>query len=125
MDSTAEKSNIPWRDMAREILESDVHKEFERIRDPSVVYPDCELSLTSWFGVFIYLDSNALRLAHAEVEIGLGAKKESTTEFQEDETERERIGKVIFFKKKGEIFNWFSSVNYVIHSSPVEEIIII
>lgn len=38
--STAEKNGIAWRDMAREILESEVYKEMELIEDPSVVYPD-------------------------------------------------------------------------------------
>ncbi|OAY69162.1 Demethylmenaquinone methyltransferase [Ananas comosus] len=61
--STAEKSNIPWRDMAREILESDVHKEFERIRDPSVVYPDYYLN-----PFHAYDDGNLSWLAAAEAE---------------------------------------------------------
>ena len=38
---TAEKKNIPWREMTKEILESDVYKELERIQNPSLVYPDC------------------------------------------------------------------------------------
>ncbi|KAK7830468.1 hypothetical protein CFP56_028137 [Quercus suber] len=33
--------NIPWREMTKEILESDVYKELERIQNPSLVYPDC------------------------------------------------------------------------------------
>lgn len=41
---TAEKSNIPWREMTKEVLESDVYEVFERIRDPNLVYPDCELT---------------------------------------------------------------------------------
>lgn len=39
---TAEKSNIPWREMTKKVLESDVYEVFERIRDPNLVYPDCE-----------------------------------------------------------------------------------
>lgn len=39
--STAEKNNIPWREMSKEILESDVYKEMESIQNPSIVYPDC------------------------------------------------------------------------------------
>lgn len=38
---TAEKGNIPWREMTKEILESDVYKELESIQNPSLVYPDC------------------------------------------------------------------------------------
>jgi hypothetical protein len=41
---TAEKSNIPWREMTKKVLESDVYEVFERIRDPNLVYPDCELT---------------------------------------------------------------------------------
>lgn len=41
LDSTAEKTNIPWRDMTKEILESDVYKEKDSIEDTSLVYPDC------------------------------------------------------------------------------------
>ena len=41
---TAEKSNIPWREMTKEVLESDVYEVFERIQDPNLVYPDCELT---------------------------------------------------------------------------------
>lgn len=40
-NSTAEKKNIPWREMTKEILKSDVYKELERIQNPSLVYPDC------------------------------------------------------------------------------------
>lgn len=39
---TAEKSNIPWREMTKKVLESDVYEVFERISDPNLVYPDCE-----------------------------------------------------------------------------------
>ncbi|KAG8369522.1 hypothetical protein BUALT_Bualt14G0022300 [Buddleja alternifolia] len=38
--STAEKTNIPWRDMTKEILESDVYSEKDVVEDPSIVYPD-------------------------------------------------------------------------------------
>lgn len=43
LDSTAEKTNIPWRDMTKEILDSDVYKEKDAIEDTSIVYPDCNL----------------------------------------------------------------------------------
>ncbi|RVX09473.1 hypothetical protein CK203_015474 [Vitis vinifera] len=43
-NSTAEKTNIPWREMTNEILESDVYKEMESIENPSVVYPDYYLN---------------------------------------------------------------------------------
>uniref|UniRef100_A0A2N9J521 Methyltransferase type 11 domain-containing protein n=1 Tax=Fagus sylvatica TaxID=28930 RepID=A0A2N9J521_FAGSY len=39
--STAEKKNIPWREMTEEILESDVYKELDTIQNPSIVYPHC------------------------------------------------------------------------------------
>ncbi|EEF26152.1 conserved hypothetical protein, partial [Ricinus communis] len=38
--STAEKNDIPWREMRKEILESEVYKEIESVRNPLVVYPD-------------------------------------------------------------------------------------
>uniref|UniRef100_A0A804NEQ1 Methyltransferase type 11 domain-containing protein n=1 Tax=Zea mays TaxID=4577 RepID=A0A804NEQ1_MAIZE len=41
---TAEKSNIPWREMTKEVLESDVCEVFERIQDPNLVYPDYYLN---------------------------------------------------------------------------------
>ncbi|CAD6204883.1 unnamed protein product [Miscanthus lutarioriparius] len=41
---TAEKSNIPWREMTKEVLESDVYEVFERIQDPNLVYPDYYLN---------------------------------------------------------------------------------
>lgn len=41
LDSTAEKTDIPWRDMTKEILESNVYKEKDSIEDTSLVYPDC------------------------------------------------------------------------------------
>ncbi|KAF7146052.1 hypothetical protein RHSIM_Rhsim04G0074100 [Rhododendron simsii] len=40
MNSTAEKTNIPWREMTREILESEVYKEMDSIQNSSIVYPD-------------------------------------------------------------------------------------
>ncbi|OWM78700.1 hypothetical protein CDL15_Pgr002871 [Punica granatum] len=42
--STAEKKDIPWREMTREILESDVYKELETVQNSSLVYPDYYLS---------------------------------------------------------------------------------
>jgi hypothetical protein len=48
---TAEKSNIPWREMTKKVLESDVYEVFERIRDPNLVYPDCELIYFSPFAL--------------------------------------------------------------------------
>ncbi|KAI3440795.1 Methyltransf_11 domain-containing protein [Psidium guajava] len=42
--STAEKNDIPWREMTRQILESDVYKELESIQNPSLVFPDYYLS---------------------------------------------------------------------------------
>lgn len=40
--STAEKKDIPWREMTQEVLESDVYKEFETVENPSLIYPDCK-----------------------------------------------------------------------------------
>lgn len=45
VNSTAEKKNIPWREMTREILDSDVYKLMDDIQDPSLIYPDCNISL--------------------------------------------------------------------------------
>ncbi|XP_058105689.1 uncharacterized protein LOC131249130 isoform X3 [Magnolia sinica] len=42
--STAEKTNIPWRDMTKEILESEVYKELECVENPAIVYPDYYLN---------------------------------------------------------------------------------
>ncbi|KAF6176091.1 hypothetical protein GIB67_000185 [Kingdonia uniflora] len=39
--STAEKTNVPWREMTREILESQVYEEMGSIQNTSLVYPDC------------------------------------------------------------------------------------
>ncbi|OAY33947.1 hypothetical protein MANES_13G137800v8 [Manihot esculenta] len=61
--STAEKNNIPWREMRREILESDVYKEFERIQNPSIIYPDYYLS-----PFHAYDEGNLSWLAAAEAE---------------------------------------------------------
>lgn len=52
VSSTAEKSNIPWREMTKEILESNVYEEFERIRDPSLVYPVCKFFLAKFIRMF-------------------------------------------------------------------------
>ncbi|PIA30442.1 hypothetical protein AQUCO_05500011v1 [Aquilegia coerulea] len=61
--STAEKSNIPWRDMTKEILESDVYKEMESIQNPSLVYPDYYLN-----PFHAYDEGNLSWLAAAEAE---------------------------------------------------------
>jgi hypothetical protein len=45
MHSTAEKNNIPWREMTKEILESEVYKELDGIQNQSLVYPDCNFIL--------------------------------------------------------------------------------
>uniref|UniRef100_M1API9 CMV 1a interacting protein 1 n=1 Tax=Solanum tuberosum TaxID=4113 RepID=M1API9_SOLTU len=42
LNSTAEKTNIPWTEMTKEILDSDVYKELESIENPAIVYPDLE-----------------------------------------------------------------------------------
>eukprot|EP00268_Persea_americana_P068544 TRINITY_DN955_c0_g1_i1.p1 TRINITY_DN955_c0_g1~~TRINITY_DN955_c0_g1_i1.p1 ORF type:complete len:247 (-),score=44.60 TRINITY_DN955_c0_g1_i1:83-823(-) len=42
--STAERTKIPWREMATEILESEVYKEMESIENPSLKYPDYYLN---------------------------------------------------------------------------------
>ncbi|XP_037448163.1 uncharacterized protein LOC119317766 [Triticum dicoccoides] len=60
---TAEKSNIPWREMTRKVLESDVYEVFERIRDPDIVYPDYYLS-----PFHAYDEGNLSWLAAAEAE---------------------------------------------------------
>lgn len=61
--STAEKSNIPWREMTREILESEVYKEMESIQNPSILYPDYYLN-----PFHAYDDGNLSWLAAAEAE---------------------------------------------------------
>lgn len=59
-NSTAEKTNIPWREMTNEILESDVYKEMESIENPSVVYPDCNFVNSSNSYLFVFLYSSLL-----------------------------------------------------------------
>ncbi|CAK7323652.1 unnamed protein product [Dovyalis caffra] len=61
--STAEKGNIPWREMTQEILESDVYKELESIQNPSLVYPDYYLN-----PFHAYDEGNLSWLAAAEAE---------------------------------------------------------
>ncbi|KAA8526305.1 hypothetical protein F0562_008492 [Nyssa sinensis] len=61
--STAEKKNIPWREMTREILESDVYEELESIQNPSIVYPDYYLN-----PFHAYDEGNLSWLAAAEAE---------------------------------------------------------
>ncbi|RYQ87132.1 hypothetical protein Ahy_B09g094604 isoform A [Arachis hypogaea] len=53
--STAEKKNIPWREMTKEILESEVYKELESIQNNSLVYPDC--NFLSFFPMHFCLHS--------------------------------------------------------------------
>ncbi|KAG2549715.1 hypothetical protein PVAP13_9KG276800 [Panicum virgatum] len=60
---TAEKWNIPWREMTKKVLESDVYEVFERIRDPKLVYPDYYLS-----PFHAYDEGNLSWLAAAEAE---------------------------------------------------------
>ena len=50
---TAEKSNVPWREMTKKVLESDVYEVFERIRDPNIVYPDCEFTIHLFFSLLL------------------------------------------------------------------------
>ncbi|XP_078446295.1 uncharacterized protein LOC144715238 [Wolffia australiana] len=61
--NTAEKSNVPWRAMAEEILQSDVYKEMEGIQNPSIVYPDYYLK-----PFHAYDEGNLSWLAAAEAE---------------------------------------------------------
>ncbi|XP_077245466.1 uncharacterized protein LOC143885271 isoform X2 [Tasmannia lanceolata] len=61
--STAERTNIPWREMTKEILESDVYKEMESIQNPSLVYPDYYLK-----PFHAYDEGNLSWLAAAEAE---------------------------------------------------------
>ncbi|KAK9285835.1 hypothetical protein L1049_025036 [Liquidambar formosana] len=61
--STAEKTNIPWREMTREVLESEVYKELESIQNPSVIYPDYYLN-----PFHAYDEGNLSWLAAAEAE---------------------------------------------------------
>ncbi|KAK8483710.1 hypothetical protein V6N13_038785 [Hibiscus sabdariffa] len=62
--STAEKKSIPWRQMANEILESDVYKELDTIRNPSLQYPDYYLN-----PFHAYDEGNLSWLAAAEAEV--------------------------------------------------------
>ncbi|VFQ88002.1 unnamed protein product [Cuscuta campestris] len=61
--STAEKNNIPWREMAKGILESDVYKEMEIIENQSIQYPDYYVS-----PFHAYDEGNLSWLAAAEAE---------------------------------------------------------
>ncbi|XP_058756248.1 uncharacterized protein LOC131629478 isoform X2 [Vicia villosa] len=61
--STAEKNNIPWREMTKEILESDVYKELDSIQNKSLVYPDYYLN-----PFHAYDEGNLTWLAAAEAE---------------------------------------------------------
>lgn len=61
--STAEKNDIPWRAMTKEILESDVYKEMESIQNRSIVYPAYYLN-----PFHAYDDGNLSWLAAAEAE---------------------------------------------------------
>ncbi|CAI8617459.1 unnamed protein product [Vicia faba] len=61
--STAEKNNIPWREMTKEILESDVYKELDSIQNKSLLYPDYYLN-----PFHAYDEGNLTWLAAAEAE---------------------------------------------------------
>ncbi|KAG9455296.1 hypothetical protein H6P81_008200 [Aristolochia fimbriata] len=61
--STAERTNIPWQKMTKEILESEVYKEMESIEDGSLVYPDYYLN-----PFHAYDEGNLSWLAAAEAE---------------------------------------------------------
>ncbi|KAK2380846.1 S-adenosyl-L-methionine-dependent methyltransferase superfamily protein [Trifolium repens] len=61
--STAEKNNIPWREMTKEILESEVYKELDGIQNQSLVYPDYYLN-----PFHAYDEGNLTWLAAAEAE---------------------------------------------------------
>ncbi|XP_028238039.1 uncharacterized protein LOC114417134 isoform X2 [Glycine soja] len=61
--STAEKNNIPWRQMAKEILESEVYRELDNIQNQSLVYPDYYLN-----PFHAYDEGNLTWLAAAEAE---------------------------------------------------------
>ncbi|TYI60775.1 hypothetical protein E1A91_D10G127300v1 [Gossypium mustelinum] len=62
--STAERNNIPWREMTKEILESDVYKELNTIQNTSLQYPDYYLS-----PFHAYVEGNLSWLAAAEAEV--------------------------------------------------------
>lgn len=61
--STAEKTDIPWREMTKEILESEVYREMGSIQNPAVVYPDYYLN-----PFHAYDEGNLSWLAAAEAE---------------------------------------------------------
>ncbi|WVZ03575.1 hypothetical protein V8G54_024381 [Vigna mungo] len=61
--STAEKNNIPWRKMAKDILESEVYREMDIIQNQSLVYPDYYLN-----PFHAYEEGNLTWLAAAEAE---------------------------------------------------------
>ncbi|KAK1412340.1 hypothetical protein QVD17_33511 [Tagetes erecta] len=61
--STAEKTNVPWREMTKEILESDVYKEMESVQNMSITYPDYYLN-----PFHAYDEGNLSWLAAAEAE---------------------------------------------------------
>ncbi|QCD86283.1 S-adenosyl-L-methionine-dependent methyltransferase [Vigna unguiculata] len=63
MISTAEKNNIPWRQMAKEVLESEVYREMDSIQNQSLVYPDYYLN-----PFHAYEEGNLTWLAAAEAE---------------------------------------------------------
>ncbi|KAK7312862.1 hypothetical protein VNO77_37058 [Canavalia gladiata] len=63
MISTAEKNNIPWRKMVKEILESEVYRELDSIQNNSVVYPDYY-----FYPFHSYDEGNLSWLAAAEAE---------------------------------------------------------
>uniref|UniRef100_A0A0E0QWZ3 Methyltransferase type 11 domain-containing protein n=1 Tax=Oryza rufipogon TaxID=4529 RepID=A0A0E0QWZ3_ORYRU len=60
---TAEKSNVPWRELTKQVLESDVYEVFDRIRDLNLVYPDYYLN-----PFHAYDEGNLSWLAAAEAE---------------------------------------------------------
>ncbi|KAJ8749169.1 hypothetical protein K2173_018640 [Erythroxylum novogranatense] len=60
---TAEKKDIPWRELTREVLESDVYKELEIVQNSSVIYPDYYLN-----SFHAYDEGNLSWLAAAEAE---------------------------------------------------------
>ncbi|GFY99007.1 hypothetical protein Acr_13g0004080 [Actinidia rufa] len=52
--SIAEKTNIPWRQMTRKILQSEVYKEMKSIQNSSIVYPDCNSFSSSYSTSFMF-----------------------------------------------------------------------
>ncbi|KAF3327101.1 Erythromycin 3''-O-methyltransferase [Carex littledalei] len=61
--STAEKANVPWREMSKEILESDVYQLFDELRNPNLIYPDYYLN-----PFHAYEEGNLSWLAASEAE---------------------------------------------------------